>query len=1579
MQEVKKIKRFIFLFASFLIFSLAAFCEDFYWESPVSITTSDSRFPVAVTGKNSSLVIWEEVDTTKKQFYLSCRIYNSLNSFSDNLRFAGPYSYSSDEVPESFTACSNEKGQICIAVMAGPSRIEALYSDNDGASFTKSTLQTANEIIAPRVFSASDNKFMMFTSFGKEDSFTIYYSQSGDGISWSKFSQFTPSQNFRNPFVPSLVSFENIDIVAFQSQYTSNITNRLSYQIYITLKEKNGKWKTPVMVTDSKSLISKGTKEFYEYQNQRPYLYKKDSSVYLLWERTESTNASIYLADVTGFINSLISSEENSISSAADFFASGLSSANISIVAENGNSSRAIPFEYNSALCVTWFDTRRGKESVYFASQKGAYWQESALAVNNNSNMFPYPLILQEKAEESFENNSKVLTFAYQQTTPNNKNSISFLSPDKTVLPPKIIPLSYKKGKSSAAKNVRYQIQFPNDSSNIAGYSYTWEKSRASEPQKLLQNFTSTDKISVKAEEGGEYYFSVRVQDYAGNWSESVSEVYNLDLTPPEPPQITLNNLDSYGFVKSNNFNMLWEPSVSEDAVSYYYKLEYTGSVPKNICVSKNHPMALGTSQVIAIKEGLEQKYEKTLAKAVNLESQVRNGTASSTNRLNSRNYANLQNGVYIFSVAAVDECGNIGDANSVLLILNKYQPATVISSIEKTKGNSSTVLSISGSGFTYDGTISEIYIDQDGAAPYDLVLKKENGDFKVNSDTKISSINIGNNLDEGNYRIGVFHTDRGLYFTNTAIKIERNGNLKIESDYVPQKKVHLISIESRKLNVLIIILLIILSGVIIVFYMHNLFFNHRENKITLREINAFWKGDAMPLKNKNKKFKIQPTLKIKLMSYIYVLIVAVVAAVTYENGSKVIQLQSQTMAASLQNRAEVLLESLCSGVKNFFPSNNILELTALPSQKDAMSEVKYVTIIGQSQDSSDVKNLSYVWATNDDDISSKTDSYTLSYGESKLTDETILSIIQKYEALDKKIAEAEKENSDNIDSLTKQAESLYQTGLKEDEQMAEQLSEVLIELRNRLDTELRTFSDSEVGSWPPFNTESLDKENSDYIFYKPVIYRKGTSDNYIHGLVYLELSTKTLLESMDKEFRKILIFSIVVAVIALHLGILFAYIFASLIVRPLKKLEKHVLLVGHTKNKVLLKGKDIKVKSKDEVGRLCNAVNEMTRELVANAEEEELIMDGKAVQKAFLPLLDANYNSKQTVAEYNDSKIQCYGYYEGESGVSGDYFDYKKLDDKWYGIIKCDASGHGIPAAIIMTVVATIFRRYFNDWKYEKNGTKLNILVEQINDFIENLGLKGKFATLIICLLNSKTGELYMCNAGDNLVHVYDSQTKQLNTITLKSAPTAGVFTSDLVHMRGGFAVEKTILKKGDVLFLYTDGIEEATRRLRDENYNVILEDVEVRKVNPKTHEEEIELKQEDAKEEFGYERIKNIIESVFTQKKYTLKKENNPSKNEVLEFDFTKCEGSIEDSILALASAEKVFRLYINENASENSYVQIDKKIDEFLNKYFNMYDKYSAKKTEVQNNQNYIDYDLVQEDEQSDDLTLLAIKML
>lgn len=1527
------------------------FAQTLYWENPSVITSSDSRFPQTISNKTDSYVLWEEVDVKNKQVYISGRKYESLDKYTEKLKFAGPYSYSGDEVPDIYSAAINKEGKIVISIMENLGQISIFATDDGLNTFTHKKLSSGSSVmVAPRIYVTSSNTFKMFTSVGESDSFTIYTSDSTDGKNWSEFSQFQPASSYRNPFIPVLISNGNNDIVVFQAQYTSPETNRFSYQLYET-NNSSGEWSRPVLVTDRNSFAGRERKDFTNYQNQRASLYNDNGTVYLAWERTDSYNAAIWVAELTN---------------------AGIVAGTADSIASKGNASRPVFFEYNNSIYITWFDTRRGKESIYMAKKNGSYWNETSLIEDKNSNMFSYPLIVKDK------DGINSLSFIWQQTTTNSKNSIAILSPDKSVSSPGFTPVSFKKGKSSRAKNVQIKINFPSDSSNISGYSYTWGKDNTEIPPAELQHFTKENTVKTVAEEDGNYVLIVRVADYAGNWSEPAQITYHLDLTPPEKPVINFKNIDKYGFIDSNNFRLQWEPSVSEDVAGYSYRLDYLGDVPKNIKVSKNHPMKLSDAAVAKVKESLESKYSSAAAKQRKMQQTVQ------TKGLTTPRYYNKDNGVYVLSVCAIDEVGNVSEASKSMLILNKYQPSTYITSISQEKTEiGDTILTINGGGFTYDGTVSEIYIDSDGKAPYDLVLTKVDNQYKVLSDGKISNVNIGVDLDEGEYRIGLLHSDRGLYFTGKIVKVAQNGTLKIEADYEPvvnlnanfKEYKYKVAISLIIVFVITILILVLIMGVLIIIRR-----NIKENHLTSEEVKALRTGAAMPLSKLNISLKRMPSLKKKLMGFTFLLIVIVVLSVSLQNGYKVIRLQEQTMAAGLQNRTDVLLESLHSGVKNFLPANNILELTALPGQKDAMSEVKYVTIIGQQQNSESSEKLNYVWATNDPDISEKMDSYRLTYGESELKDEAILKITNTLNGLDKEIAEKCGELSNQINELENQARTLYNSGLSDDEEEAGRISDIVADLRNKLDEQLLEYSKNAAGSYPYFDTDDLDRTNTEYVFYRPVMYRKGTSGNYIHGMVYLELSTQSLIDSLNEEIRKIIYFAVFVAAMAVVAGILGAYLFASLIVRPIKKLESHVKMVGQTKNKAMLKGKDVTIKSKDEVGRLGDAINNMTHELVANAEEEALAMDGKAVQKAFLPLVDSGVNNKNTFAEYLDNEVQCFGYYEGESGVSGDYFDYKRLDDKWFCIIKCDVSGHGIPAAIIMTVVATIFRRYFQNWSFAKNGTNLNKLVEQINDFIEGLGLKGKFATLIICLLNVKTGECYMCNAGDNLVHIYDAKTKTLKLLTLASAPTAGVFTSDLVAMRGGFKVEKTILNRGDILFLYTDGIEESTRRIRELDYTVRQNEVEVKHMNPKTHEEEIEIKLEDAKEEFGPERIKEIVECVYNKRKYVLSKLDNPISDEVLEFDFTQCEGTVSEAILALAALEKVFRLYKSPSVQDTDYIKIDKKIDEFLAKYFNMYEFYAARKSEnAENGINYLDYDQMQEDEQSDDLTLLGIKRL
>lgn len=1583
----------IFLIA-FMLFSIPLYSQDYYWENPRNIINTESIFPNTINTNQYSYIFWQDVDVKKQEIYLSCRVYplqeNITNKeklkYQDNLRFAGPYSYSGD-MPDIFSVTVNDEGLIVLAVSANNNKLEIFISDDNCKSFSQHKIKSDLNMNAPRIYKTYDGKIRLFASVVINDSFHIYYADSVNGKNWSDFIEFTPSANIQNSFIPFLIDNGDSDIVVFQGQYRSDVIQRFSYQLFSSYTMDGGaSWSEPILLTGQNSFPSSQTKNFANFANQRPYLYNYKNTIYMAWERMENTSANIWIAEIS----------KNGLIPRTSF-----------VLADSANSNRPIFFEYKDKLFVSWFDIRTSRESLYMAEQNGLDWETYTILENENSNMFAFPLIIRDFSQ------NEQLSFVWQQVR-RNKNNISILNPDTTVLPPTVIPKSYKLGKRSRSQNVEYTITMPKDSSGISGYSYSWGKENTQEPAEELQYFPKDRTIKLKAEEDGIYKLLVKVRDRAGNWSQVQEVSYHRDITPPLPPQIDIINNDKYGMIDSNTFRLNWKASQSEDVASYNYELTYLGGIPSSLKVNKTHKIKLKDEEVFEIIENLHKKYASHLEKEKYIKAN------NSTTALRTKNYYNRANGVYLLSVSAVDEVGNIGKCSHQLIILNKYLPQTYIQSLESGKNElSQTELIIHGGGFTYEGTISKIYIDKDGKAPYDLELVKDK-DFKVRSNSKISNISIGTELEEGNYKIGLLHTDRGLYFSGNIFKKEQSGTLKIQSEYVYKNKfspIQFISKYSITIGAIFVIIIVLL--VLSIIYTLILVFAqiHKEKIDAVSQINALLTGDIMPSEKRErmKSKERRHSLKIKLVAFTVVLVAVVVMFVTFKNGRDLISTQEETLGNSLQNRIDVLTESIALGTKNFLPIENDLELGALPSQKEAVLEAKYVTIVGKKRSTLNVEDnsLTYVWASNDPDIQEKVDKigeYGVLQGESKVIDETILQIVQKMENVNNVAKSQVKTISEEISKFSNENTAL---ALNRDEESIErraELSELTTNLRNELDFTLSQLANEYSKSYPIFEKNLRDPQTTDYLFYRPVLYRSGSSNNYLHGVIIIEVSIQTLIDALNQEINEILISAVVLALIAVLLGAFGALFLATLIVKPIKQLENHLMEVGSLMTKSVrerqrLEKKHINIKSKDEIGHLGDVVNKMTLSAGQAAYEEFLQLDGKAVQERFIPLEDGVGGRKLPIAKFTEEKLDVFAYYKGDSAVSGDYFDYKRLDDKWYVFIKCDISGHGVPAALLVSVIATKFKDfyYFSKWNFAKNGINLKTFVSTVNDFIFELGTKGKFSTINISLYNKETGELYVCNAGDNKVHIMDSKTKRLREVTLSNTPTAGGISTDLVEMSGGYKVEKLTLNHGDILYLYTDGIDEAERLIRDKNFLVKQSVKESVRIDRKTGKEEKITQTLEEKEQFGLERVTQIIEKVVNKEKFLLTKEDNPIKSEILEFDFTNASGTIEETIIALAAIERVFRMVKTPTVREDDEIEVELLIDDFLKKHFNLYSKYCIpvrsqediqekkkgrknKKIEAEvdtrkiaEDPNVTRYSYVIEDKQADDITLIAIKRI
>lgn len=1548
-------KRFFLLPFFFFLPLFIASAQGLYWENPKTITDQnrDCRFPSCVSGiskkAKTSACFWQEIHKEENTIHLVISTTEDGITWEEPRRFAGPFFYSGD-IPEMYSVAINSKGKIAVAMLSAINEISVCISDDGGKTFSFYALAKQEKpLVGPRIFSLANDGFIVFATLANGETFSMLYSLSKKGSDWTSFTEFPFSYpGTTNPLVPYMTEVKGGNLLVFQAHYFAGGHN--SFQIFSSFTKDNGaNWTSPILVTGEE-------RNFSSFNNQRPMLFRDKNDVYMAWERSPygGISSSIYI----GVLNA-----NGSVKEAGEQ------------VSTRSGSVHPVIFSFDEKIYALWADSQTTNNKVYLSERLATFWNDPTVIIQSVSSA-PSP-VLSAKGKE--------LSFIWQQQSEEDKtrNVIQMLLKDSSAEPPLLHPISFQNNGGGTSDLATLEVETSSDSSGIRGFSWLWTKDKNAEPEEEIMNMPQEKEIQGIATEDGEWYFKVKQIDYAGNWSSSATATYIRDTKAPQKPLIADLPLDSMGLMQSNSFALHWTPPEDSDIAGYTWALQYVDAIPQRLAVNSRHPLTLSTDAVESIVSALLEKNAATInAPSEALPRYIRTEKGETS----TKDFINQRNGLYIFSVAAIDWVGNIGEASSVPLVLNKYIPSTYISTIQaKTNIFGDTAIEIFGGGFTYEGSITAVYFDKDGKAPYDYILSNPNEDFAISSDNRISNI-ILSDIEEGEYFVGLLHSDRGLYVSkNTLLSIKDYGTVKRFREYtfIPDWITNLAD-KKYRLPITVVLCATISLFALITFLIitGGLSKTAKESAHIKTEVRSLLEGKGTKEKQKTQLYtgrRKGASLYFKLSAYLMSLILLLLIALILALGYMMIQREEQTRAHGLQERVNVILDSISSGAKINLPNanSNLLALSDLTEESDALSDANYATITGHSTESGTTggMQLDYVWATNDPSIAAKINTENVILGVSRLSVEHINEISKRCIALNATANESVSVMAQQISELT--AEGFALAGKSDEESISRlnEISEITMQLNNRLDHTLDEIANLGIGSYPQYNQEQIDYDNATYLFYKPVLYHRTNDQTYVNGIVFVEISTQSLINEMHQARMSIVKTAAAIVGLALLLGFLITLTISAIIVKPINTLARHVAMIRDTDDKEALLGKDIRIKSKDEIGILGETVNEMTHGLVEAAVQAKNLTFGKEVQTRFLPLQSDEKGTTLTTGELHAHGADFFSYYAGADDLSGDYFDYKQLDPNHYAIIKCDVSGHGVPAALIMVEVATLFLNAFSGWnmKNKTQGTNLAPVVSQINDLIESRGFKGRFAAFTLALLNTQTGECWFCNAGDNVVQLYDGTLKQKRSITLPETPAAGMFSTELVNLKGGYKTIKITLKKNDVLFLYTDGIEESKRTFRNANCEPIL------------CKEEIDITGDihgnhavgEGSEELTPERVTQIIETVFAKGIYKLKKFHNPDPSEDFTFDFSNCSGSAEDAIMALVSIEKIFRLYRPVNPKPTDRVKVDKKIDAFLRLHFKDYNSYCMDRSEIEADSTHIYYHGVQEDPQYDDLTLIAIK--
>lgn len=244
-----------------------------------------------------------------------------------------------------------------------------------------------------------------------------------------------------------------------------------------------------------------------------------------------------------------------------------------------------------------------------------------------------------------------------------------------------------------------------------------------------------------------------------------------------------------------------------------------------------------------------------------------------------------------------------------------------------------------------------------------------------------------------------------------------------------------------------------------------------------------------------------------------------------------------------------------------------------------------------------------------------------------------------------------------------------------------------------------------------------------------------------------------------------------------------------------------------------------VDVRTNEEFASLSDDINQTVSTLKRYIAEAAARIDkelefAKEIQYSALPSVFPPYPNRKD--------FEIYAHMITAKEVGGDFYDFYMLGDSTLAFMIADVSGKGIPAAMFMMQAKTIIK------DLAESGLELPEVFATANKKLCENNDAGMFVTAWMGILDLKTGLLKFVNAGHNppLVRQADGE-----FVYLKAR--SGMVLAGMDGIK--YRQNELQLTPGDQIFLYTDGVTEATdknnqlygeeRLLETVNRNIVMD----------------------------------------------------------------------------------------------------------------------------------------------------------
>ncbi|SDB59144.1 Stage II sporulation protein E (SpoIIE) [Ruminococcaceae bacterium FB2012] len=324
--------------------------------------------------------------------------------------------------------------------------------------------------------------------------------------------------------------------------------------------------------------------------------------------------------------------------------------------------------------------------------------------------------------------------------------------------------------------------------------------------------------------------------------------------------------------------------------------------------------------------------------------------------------------------------------------------------------------------------------------------------------------------------------------------------------------------------------------------------------------------------------------------------------------------------------------------------------------------------------------------------------------------------------------------------------------------------------------------------------TNDFPDDGNYYICYKPIIVNGKTQALLGVAFNWDDLHNK-ILGDLTRVFLMIIC------------GLLFALILLQFIlyrkaILPVRKIQETIREYKDNKDSSKVYSEMSEIKVKNEFSLLSQDISDLAKEIDFYTEENVRLAAERERVTAELDLatkIQADQLPSRFPAFPDRKDFDIYASMTPAKEVGGDFYDFFLIDDDRLALVIADVSGKGIPAALFMMMSKNLIK----DHAMMKLSPKE--IADNVNRMLCENNKQDMFVTAWIGILELSTGKISAVNAGHEFPAI------------LRTDGKFRLFEDHHCFVLGGmkravYSQYEFTLPKGGTLFLYTDGVTEAT-----------------------------------------------------------------------------------------------------------------------------------------------------------------------